>query len=397
MLIQPKIRGFICTTAHPVGCAAHVQRQIDEVLSRPAIAGPKRVLVIGASAGYGLASRIAAAFGCDADTIGVFFEKPATENRTGTAGWYNTAALEEKARARGRIAESVNGDAFSNEVKAETIALIQKTFGQVDLVIYSLASPRRKHPDTEEVFSSAIKPIGQSFTDRTVDVHSGVVSDVTVAPATPDEISQTVAVMGGADWELWMDALTAAGVMADGAMTVAYSYIGPSMTRAVYRDGTIGRAKNHLEETAHRINQKLQASGGQAFVSINKAVVTQSSSAIPVVPLYIALLFKVMKADGSHEDCIEQMVRLFAERLYTGAAIPVDEARRIRLDEREMQPHIQEQVDRLWASVTTENLLECTDIAGYRSDFLKLFGFGLPEVDYDLDVDPNVQCISAVR
>ncbi|WP_029421550.1 enoyl-ACP reductase FabV [Alicyclobacillus macrosporangiidus] len=390
MVIKPKVRGFICTTAHPVGCAAHVQEQIDYIQSQPRVDGPKKALVIGCSTGYGLATRIAATFACGADTIGVCFEKPASDNRTATAGWYNTAAFEEAARRAGHFAKTVNGDAFSDEVKHEVIDLIRTHFGQVDLVVYSLASPRRRHPRTGETFSSVLKTIGQPFTSKTVDVHTGKVTEVTVQPATEEEIRDTIAVMGGEDWQMWMDALEEAGVLADGATTVAYSYIGPDLTRAIYRDGTIGKAKDDLEATALRLNERLRARGGRAFVSVNKAVVTQSSSAIPVVPLYISLLFKVMKEKGLHEDCIHQMYRLLAHRLYQGGEVPVDDQGRIRLDELELREDVQTAVMSGWEQVTTENLAQLTDIEGYRRDFLRLFGFEMDGVDYEADVNPDV-------
>ncbi|MCL6516670.1 enoyl-ACP reductase FabV [Alicyclobacillus sp.] len=390
MVIKPKVRGFICTTAHPVGCAAHVEEQIAYIQSQPRVEGTKRALIIGCSTGYGLATRIAAAFACGADTLGVCFEKPASDNRTATAGWYNTAAFEQAARKAGRFAKTVNGDAFSDEVKREVIDLIRTHMGQVDLVVYSLASPRRKHPRTGETYSSVLKTIGRPFTSKTVDVHTGKVTEVTVQPATDEEIRDTIMVMGGEDWQMWMDALEEAGVLADGATTVAYSYIGPDLTRAIYRDGTIGKAKDDLEATALRLNERLQRRGGRAFVSVNKAVVTQSSSAIPVVPLYISLLFKVMKEKGLHEDCIQQMYRLLADRLYRGGEVPVDEQGRIRLDELELRDDVQAAVMSGWERVDTDNLAQLTDIEGYRRDFLRLFGFEMDGVDYDADVNPEV-------
>jgi enoyl-[acyl-carrier protein] reductase/trans-2-enoyl-CoA reductase (NAD+) len=390
MVIQPKIRGFICTTAHPTGCAEHVKEQIVYVKKQPKISGPKKVLVIGASTGYGLASRIATSFGAGADTIGVFFERPAADNRTATAGYYNTVAFEEAARAAGYYAKSINGDAFSDEIKQETIQLIKDSFGQVDMVVYSLASPRRTHPHTGEVFSSVIKPIGGVYTNKTVNVHSGEVTDVSIEPSTEDEVRQTVAVMGGEDWELWIKALHEAGVLAEGVKTVAYSYIGPEITRSVYRDGTIGRAKDHLEATAKQLDQFLSELNGKALISVNKALVTQSSAAIPVVPLYISLLYKVMKEKGLHEGCIEQMYRLMSERLYQGSAIPTDEQGRVRIDDLEMKEEIQAEVQKLWESVSSENLAAISDIEGYRSEFLRLFGFGYESIDYDQDVDPNL-------
>ncbi|MCL6454102.1 MAG: trans-2-enoyl-CoA reductase family protein [Alicyclobacillus sp.] len=394
MVIQPKIRGFICTTAHPVGCAQHVQNQVDYARRHPFV-GPKRVLVIGCSTGYGLASRIALTFGAGADTIGVCFEKPASDTRTATAGWYNTAAFERLAHKAGRTAITLNGDAFSDEVKQQTIEQIQRTFGQVDLVVYSLASPRRTHPRTGETFSSVIKPIGAPFSSKTIDVHTGRVSEVTLQPATDEEVRNTIAVMGGEDWQMWMDALRSAGALAPDATTVAYSYIGPELTFPIYREGTIGRAKDDLEATALRLHEEMQASGGRAFISVNKAVVTQSSSAIPVVPLYISILFRVMKAHGLHEGCIEQMVRLFGERLGTGGDVATDEKHRIRLDDREMRPDIQAEIMGKWAAVDSENLGELANLDEYRNDFLQLFGFGMDGVDYDADVDPQVPWLSA--
>ncbi len=390
MVIQPKVRGFICTTAHPVGCAKHVQEQIDYVKAQGKVDGPKKVLVIGASTGYGLASRIATAFASGAATLGVFFEKQASDNRTATAGWYNTAAFHRAAEEAGLYAKSINGDAFSDEIKAETIRTIKEDLGEVDLVVYSLASPRRTHPKTGESFSSVLKPIGKPFTNKTVNFHTGEVTQVSLEPATEEEIRQTVAVMGGEDWEMWIHALNEAGVLADSAITVAYSYIGPELTKAVYRDGTIGRAKDHLEATARKLDEYLQGKGGHAYISVNKAVVTQSSSAIPVVPLYISLLFQVMKDKGLHEGCVEQMYRLFANRLYNGGQTPVDDKGRIRLDDWEMRGDVQEQVASLWDQVNSENLEKLTDIEGYRREFMKLFGFGLQGVDYDADVNPVV-------
>ncbi|KPV44785.1 enoyl-ACP reductase FabV [Alicyclobacillus ferrooxydans] len=391
MVIKPKIRGFICTTAHPVGCAKHVEEQVEYVKSQPKFEGPKKVLVIGSSTGYGLASRIAAAFGGGADTIGVCFEKPASDNRTATAGWYNTVAFEEMARDAGLFAATVNGDAFSDAIKAEVIDLIKEHFGQVDLVVYSLASPRRTHPKTGESFSSVIKPVGQAFTSKTVDVHSGKVSEVTIEPATEDEVKNTIAVMGGEDWEMWINALDEAGLLADNATTVAYSYIGPELTYAIYREGTIGRAKDDLEATAKRMNAKLSGRGGRALVSVNKAVVTQSSSAIPVVPLYISILFKLMKEQGLHEGCIEQMYRMYKDRLYVGAPAPTDDAGRVRLDDWEMRPEIQAAVMKAWSEIDAENLMQLSDLEGYRADFLRLFGFGIEGVDYEADVNPDLQ------
>jgi enoyl-[acyl-carrier protein] reductase/trans-2-enoyl-CoA reductase (NAD+) len=389
MIIKPKIRGFICTTAHPEGCAAHVQEWISYVKSKGQLNDmPQRVLVIGSSTGYGLASRIVPAFAGRAATIGIFFEKPGEEGRTASAGWYNSVAFEKAALAEGLYAKSINGDAFSDAIKQQAIDLIKADLGQVDCVIYSLASPRRTHPKTGTVHSSTLKPLGPPFTAKTVNTDKGTVSDVTIESANQQEQADTVAVMGGEDWQMWMEALEAAGVLAPNATTVAYSYIGPDITWAIYRSGTIGAAKEHLEATAKQMHEKLSTKGGRAFVSVNKALVTQASSAIPVVPLYISLLYKVMKQEGLHEGCIEQIYRLFAERLYNGAQPQLDAEGRIRIDDWEMRPPIQEAVAGLWKEVTTENLGELSDIAGYRSEFLKLFGFGLPGVNYEAESDP---------
>jgi enoyl-[acyl-carrier protein] reductase/trans-2-enoyl-CoA reductase (NAD+) len=390
MIVSPKIRGFICTTAHPTGCAKHVADQIAVVKKRgPLSSGPKKVLVIGSSTGYGLASRIAAAFGANAATIGVFFERGAEGGRTATAGWYNSAAFEREAAAAGLYSRSFNGDAFSDAMKQEVIAAIKADLGQVDCVIYSLASPRRTHPTTGEVFKSVLKPIGQSFTNKNLNTTTGVVDEVTLPAAEGDDIAQTVAVMGGEDWEFWIDDLLAAGVIAPGTQTVAYSYIGPEVTWPIYKNGTIGRAKEDLERVQKALDEKLAPLGGKAWVSVNKALVTQASSAIPVVPLYISLLYKVMKADGTHEDTIEQMDRLFRDRLYSGNPQP-DEAGRIRIDDWEMDPSVQALVGERWQQVNTENFLSMADFAGYQSSFLRLFGFGLDGVDYEADTNTAV-------
>ncbi|MFD0958486.1 enoyl-ACP reductase FabV [Paenibacillus chungangensis] len=390
MMIKPKTRGFICTTAHPQGCASQVQRQIDYVKGQPSISGPRNVLVVGASTGYGLASRIVSAFSAGANTIGVYFDKEAEGSRTATAGWYNSAAFESAAAEAGLKSYSIVGDAFSDDVKAKTIELIREELGKVDLIVYSVASPRRTHPKTGEIFSSVIKPLGDVYTNKTVNFHTGDVTEATIEPATEDELRQTIAVMGGEDWQMWIDALQAADVLAEDATTVAYSYIGPSITHAVYRDGTIGAAKNDLEATAHRLHEQLGATGGRAYVSVNKALVTQSSSAIPVVPLYISALYKVMKERGLHEGCIEQMYRMFSDRLYNGGITPVDERGLIRLDDWEMKPDIQEEVAKLWAELTTENVYELSDLEGYRKEFFGLFGFELDGIDYEAETDPDV-------
>lgn len=391
MIIRPKIRGFICTTAHPVGCFKNVEKQINYVQTHPQITGCKNALIIGASTGYGLASRIAATFGCHAKTIGVFFERAASDNRTATAGWYNSAAFEQLAHKAGHYAKSINGDAFSDEIKQKTIDLIKADLGKIDLVVYSLASPRRIDPKTGEVYSSTLKPVGEHpFTNKTVDPIAGIVKDVTIPPAENNEIEHTVKVMGGEDWALWMEALSDAGVLADGVVTLAYSYIGPELTHAVYKNGTIGHAKDHLQETSAKLNKELQPYAGKSFISVNKGLVTQASSAIPVVPLYISILFKLMKEKGTHEGCIEQMYRLFKDFLYNPEGIKLDEAGRIRIDDLEMQVDIQQEIEKIWAKVTTENLMQLTDIEGYRRDFNQLFGFDVEGVDYDLEVDPNV-------
>lgn len=391
MIIEPRMRGFICLTSHPKGCEKNVLNQIDYVKSKGAIDGPKKVLVIGASTGFGLASRITSAFGSDAATIGVFFEKAPAEGKTASPGYYNSLAFEAAAGKAGLYAKSINGDAFSNEVKEQTIDLIKADLGKIDLVIYSLASPVRQHPVSGVLHRSVLKPIGDTFTDKTVDFHTGIVSDVTITPCSDEDIANTVEVMGGEDWAMWMDALLNAGVLADGAMTVAYSYIGPKVTEPVYRKGTIGMAKDHLEATAFKITDDLAKIGGKAFVSVNKALVTQASSAIPVIPLYISLLYKIMKAEGTHEGCIEQIQRLFSARLYTNGTIPVDEKGRIRIDDWEMNPEVQKEVAELWKGATTENLTAIGDLAGYKSDFLNLFGFGFDGVDYAAEANEMVE------
>jgi len=390
MIIEPRMRGFICLTAHPKGCEQNVKNQIDYVKSKGKIDGAKRVLVIGASTGFGLASRISSAFGCDAATIGVFFEKPSSEGKTASPGWYNSAAFENEAHKAGLYAKSINGDAFSKEVKQQAIDLIKNDLGQVDLVIYSLASPVRMHPETGVLHRSTLKPIGTTFTNKTVDFHTGNVTQVSIEPANQEDIDNTVVVMGGEDWSMWMNDLKDAGLLAPGATTIAYSYIGPSVTEAVYRKGTIGRAKDHLEATAFTITDDLKELGGKAYVSVNKALVTQASSAIPVIPLYISLLYKIMKAQGIHEGCIEQIQRLYSERLYTGKEVPTDENGRIRIDDWEMREDVQAQVSNLWDKATTESLVEIGDLAGYKQDFLNLFGFGFNGVDYDADANELV-------
>jgi enoyl-[acyl-carrier protein] reductase/trans-2-enoyl-CoA reductase (NAD+) len=392
MIIQPKTRGFICLTSHPEGCAENVQQQIDYIKSKEIIKnGPKNVLVIGASTGFGLASRIATAFGSNAATIGVFFEKPATEGRPGTAGWYNSAAFEKEAHLAGLYAKSINGDAFSDEIKKKTIELIKKDLGQVDLVIYSLASPRRIHPKTGVTYASVLKPIGEPFTNKTVDFHTGIVSDITIDPIKlQQDIDNTIAVMGGEDWKFWIEDLKKAGVLANGIKTVAYSYIGPELTYPIYRNGTIGMAKNDLENTVPILNDILKNLNGISYISVNKALVTQSSSAIPVVPLYISLLYKVMKQKGIHEGCIEQMQRLFQDRIYSDNVL-LDNKGRIRVDDWEMKDDVQAEVTELWNNVTSENIMDISDLEGYRKDFFNLFGFEFDNIDYNKDTNELVE------
>ena len=396
MIIEPRMRGFICTTSHPKGCEQNVKNQIEYIKSKGPIAGAKKVLVIGASTGFGLASRITSAFGSDAATIGVFFEKAPSEGKTASPGWYNSAAFENEAHKAGLYAKSINGDAFSNEIKRQTLDLIKADLGQIDLIIYSLASPVRMHPVTGVLHRSVLKPIGSTFTNKTVDFHSGKVSEISIEPCSGDDIENTVAVMGGEDWGMWIDALKAENLLAPGATTVAYSYIGPSLTEAVYRKGTIGRAKDHLEATAFAITDSLADIDGKAFVSVNKALVTQASSAIPVIPLYISLLYKIMKEEGIHEGCIEQIQRLYQERLYTGNEVPVDESGRIRIDDLEMRADVQEKVAKLWIEAVTENLSEMGDLEGYRKDFYNLFGFDVEGVDYKADANEvvNIESIA---
>lgn len=390
MIIQPKIRGFICTTAHPTGCFQAVAEQVNYVKKQGQINGPKNVLVIGSSTGYGLASRIVSTFAAGAKTIGVFFEKEADEKRTATAGWYNSAAFEDMAHKEGFYAKSINGDAYSNEVKEQVAKLIRDDLKQIDLVIYSLASPRRTHPITGQVYSSVLKPIGKAFSGKTVDAFRGEVRDVIIEPATEDEIANTIAVMGGEDWEMWIDFLARQNLLAKGVKTVAYTYIGPNLTHAIYKDGTIGKAKEHLKMTADKLSKKLEVLEGEAVVSVDKAVVTQASAAIPVVPLYISILFKIMKEMGTHEGCIEQIYRLFNDYLYAAKPLPRDKEGYIHIDDLEMQAEVQKQVAEVWPLISSENLSTLTDLAGYCDDFYRLFGFNLPGVDYTADVDANV-------
>lgn len=385
MVVQPKVKGFMCTTAHPEGCKAAVKEQIEYVKAQPKTKGPKKVLVIGASMGYGLASRIAVTYSCDADTIGIIFDKAGKEKRTASAGWYNTAAFEEFAAADGYYAKSINGDAYSQEIKDETISLIQKDWGKVDMVIYSIAAPRRTALDGK-TYRSVLKTIGEEYTNQTIDLLTNEISEVTIPTADEEEIEATVKVMGGEDWKLWMKALKEAGVLADNAVTVAYSYIGPKLTHPIYYDGTIGQAKKDLYKTADELQEEID--GLRAYVSVNKAVVTQSSAAIPIVPLYISLLFKVMKEKGLHEGCIEQMYRLVHDRLCCEEVV-TDENRLIRLDDYEMKPEVQDAVADLWKQVSKDNIGEIGDIDGYWQEFYEIFGFRMDGVDYEADV--NIQ------
>ncbi|MBZ9611120.1 enoyl-ACP reductase FabV [Rheinheimera maricola] len=390
MVIQPKIRGFICTNAHPVGCAEHIKEQMEYVKKcGPVANGPKNVLVIGASTGYGLASRITAAFGSGANTLGIFFEKEPSDSKTGSAGWYNTAAFEQAANAAGLWNKHINGDAFTDELKSQAIDIIRSEMGKIDLVVYSLAAPRRKDPVTGEVFSSVLKPIGQSYTARTLNTSKREIEDVSVEPANDDEIYQTVKVMGGEDWERWLSQLDAAGVLADNCQTVAYTYIGKELTWPIYGKATIGKAKEDLDRAAAAITAKLADKKGKAYVASLKALVTQASSAIPIMPLYISLLYRVMKEEGSHEGCIEQINGLFRQGLYSNTPI-MDDAGRLRMDGKELSAHIQQAVKELWGQVTTDSIDTLTDYKGYHNEFLRLFGFGYAHVDYDADVSPMV-------
>jgi len=386
MIVTPKIRGFICTTAHPVGCAINTEQQINYA-KKHEINGTKRVLVIGSSGGYGLAARIVGAFSCGADTVGVSFDRPSSGSRTATSGWYNNMAFEKLATRSGRMALTINGDAFSDEVKNEAIEAIRKLpGGQVDLIIYSLASPKRTDPSSGNTYSSVLKPIGSEFSGKTVDVHTGAVTEAKISPANEEEIAHTVAVMGGQDWVLWAKALYKAGVIAQNAKTVAFSYIGPTVTHAIYKDGTIGKAKEDLERGADEITELLQPLGSKAYVAVCKALVTQASSAIPVVPLYISIIYKLMKENGTHEGCIEQMVRMM-QRIYTDGDIPLDEKGRIRMDDLEMSDEIQQSLNTIWSDINSDNIMEKSDLEGYRKDFYRIFGFEVDDVDYSVDVE----------
>jgi enoyl-[acyl-carrier protein] reductase / trans-2-enoyl-CoA reductase (NAD+) len=396
MIIKPRVRGFMCITTHPTGCDANVKRQIDVVKANGAIEnGPKNVLVIGASTGYGLASRITAAFGSAAQTLGIFYEKEGTESKPGSAGWYNSAAFHKYADAQGLYAKSINGDAFSDEIKQKTIAAIKEDLGQIDLVVYSLASPRRQHPVTGEIHTSTLKPIGQDITMRGINTDKEEIQEMSVAAANEEEIANTVAVMGGEDWQMWIDALKEADVLAPGAKTTAYTYLGAELTWDIYWNGTIGQAKKDLDQKAHAIQESLDELNGEARVSVLKAVVTQASSAIPVMPLYLSLLFKVMKARGTHEGCIEQVDLLFRESLY-GNAPRIDDDGRWRADYKELEPEVQQAVGALWTQVQSDNIRELTDFVGYKTEFLQLFGFEVPGIDYDAEVDTKVDIANLI-
>lgn len=391
MIVKPKIRGYICTTAHPAGCAASVAEQVRYVRSQPAIDGRlSNVLVLGCSGGYGLASRITAAFGAGAATLGVSFEKPPGEMKTATAGWYNNIAFEEAAREAGLYARTLDGDAFSDDMKAEVIEAIRADMGRIDMLVYSLASPVRPHPRTGVLHRSSIKPLGDVVHIKSLNVESGRVHEVDLEPATEEETANTVAVMGGEDWEFWIDALADADLLAPGFRTMAFTYIGSELTWPIYWEGTLGKAKEDLDRAAAAIRRRLEGLNGDARVASLKAIVSQSSSAIPVVPLYISLLFKVMKEAGSHESIIEHVHRMFASQLADGAQPSMDEAGRIRVDDLELADTVQNEVRRRWPLVTTENLAELGDLEGFRTDFLKIFGFGFAGVDYDADQDPTL-------
>lgn len=386
MIVKPKIRGFICTTAHPKGCYENVKRQVEYVKDHKKTDGAKKVLVIGASMGYGLASRISAAFSCGAATIGVIFDKPASNGRTGSAGWYNTAAFEELAAKDGIYAKTVNGDAYSDEIKEKVISMIKNDLGKVDMVVYSLAAPRRTDRDGT-VYSSVLKTTGSPYTNKTIDLKTKQISEITIQPADDKEIFDTVKVMGGEDWKDWIDALIKADAIEKDAVTVAYSYIGPELTHPMYYDGSIGKAKEHLLKTSHEISENTSV---KAYVSVNKALVTQSSAAIPIVPLYISILYKVMKEKGLHEGCIEQMYRLFNEKLFVQNRT-TDENGQLRLDDWEMRPEVQSEVSGIWENISNDNISSCADIDGYWNDFYELFGFGFDNVDYDEDVEIDVK------
>ncbi len=391
MVVEPKMRGFICLTAHPEGCKQNVINQINYVKGKGEINAPKRVLVIGCSQGFGLASRITSSYGSGASTLGIMFEKPSLKGKPASSGWYNTVAFEEQAHADGLYAKTINGDAFSDEIKEVTFDMIKEDLGQVDLVIYSLAAPRRTRPQDGITYSSVLKPIGNVFNSQTVDFHTGKVSDVSIEPASEEEIADTVKVMGGEDWQMWIEALKEKNLLADGATTVAYSYIGPDLTCAVYRKGAIGQAKADLEATAHKITEILAPINGKGYISVNKALVTQASSAIPVMPLYISLLFHIMKEQNIHEGCIEQIQRMYQEKLFNDGEVILDEEGRIRVDDWEMKDSVQNAIVELWNEAIKTDELTIGDLEGYRNDFYNLFGFGIEGVDYSADVEVDVK------
>lgn len=385
MIVEPKVRGFICATAHPLGCEESVLRQINYVKGHKQIEGPKRVLILGASTGYGLASRIATTYTYGSATLGVMFEKQATSTRTATPGYYNTIAFEKYAKEDGYYAKTINGDAFSTQIKEEVIETIKQDLGKVDLVIYSLAAPRRTTADGTTYYSS-LKTIGEPFTNQSLDLRNNELSLVTIPAASEEEVEGTIKVMGGEDWSLWIEALLEADLLAEGATTMAYSYIGPKVTYPIYNQGTIGKAKQDLYETSLVLNQRMSEIAGKAYIAVNKALVTQASSAIPVVPLYISILYGVMKKKGLHEGCIEQMDRLFYER-FKGEGTVTDELGQIRMDDYELREDVQEEVERLWNEINQENLKEIADIKGYWEDFYHLFGFAYENIDYSKDVE----------
>lgn len=388
MIIKPKYKDFICMTAHPVGCYKNIEDMVKEAAKLDQLKGPKNVVVVGSSSGYGMASRVVAAFGCHAKTVGISFERESSGKRTGSAGYYNNQAFETLAKEQGIPCRTINVDAFSAEGKDAVVSACRELFDgeKIDLLIYSLAAPRRKDPETGESYASVIKPIGDTYSNKTVDFHTGRVSEVSIAPASEDEVRQTIKVMGGEDWNLWIERMISEDLLSDDFCTVAYSYIGPKVTHPVYKNGTIGRAKDNLQEFGKQIHRRLKPLGGSAYVSVNKALVTQSSSAIPVVPLYISMLYRVMKEAGNHEGCLEQMIRLFRDRLYSGKTDIANSERKIRMDDYEMEPEIQDRIAGLWGQITTENVEELTDIKGYREEFFSLFGFSRSDVDYDADV-----------
>ncbi len=388
MIIRPRVRGFVCVTTHPTGCARNVEAQVAHAWARPIANPPRSALVLGSSTSYGLGSRISLAFGGGAATFGVFFDRAPKGRRPGTAGWYNTAAFETAAARAGQKSACYNGDAFSHEARERVVAALKRDFPPVDCVVNSIAAPRRTHPDTGERFTSVLKPIGETYRSRTLNTDRREVTDVELAPATQDEVDATVAVMGGEDWRLWMDALAEGGVLAPDCRTFAYSYIGPELTWPIYRDGAIGRAKADLHRTARELDARLAAGGGSAHIAVMKAVVTQASAAIPVVPLYVSILYRIMKENQDHEGPMEQAHRLYGGKVYGAGGIQTDGDGFIRLDDLEMKPETQAEVMRVWDSISTESLDRDADFEGYRTAFLQLFGFEVPGVDYAADVDP---------